>query len=177
MNIRRMVLLALFVAVASVLHVVEAWLPLPFPVPGIKLGLANVVSLLAIGFYGWRAAIMVAVLRVMIGSLFGGTLFGPAFAMSMGGALFSTMGMGYMYQYHRPAFSVVGVSIIGAVIHNAAQIVIAALLVVSAGLLWYLPYLILFAVLSGAGTGFTAAYILAKMPRHFMDQSVDMERS
>jgi len=177
MDIRRMVLLAFFVAIASVLHVVEAWLPLPFPVPGIKLGLANVVSLLVISFYGWRAAVVVAVLRVMIGSLFGGTIFGPAFAMSMGGALVSTMVMGYTYQYHRPTISVVGISIIGAVFHNAAQIVVAALLVVSAGLLWYLPYLILFAVLSGTGTGFTVAYILAKMPHHFMAKSADIEKS
>ncbi len=164
MNTRRMVLLSLFVAIASILHLVESWLPLPFPIPGVKLGLANVVSILAIAFFGWREAMLVAVLRVMIGSLFGGSVFGPAFAMSMGGALFSTAVMAYVYQYCRPVFSVVGISIIGAVFHNGAQIVIAAMLVVSTGLLWYLPYLILFAVLTGMGTGFTAAYILNKMP-------------
>ena len=94
MNTRRMVLLSLFVAIASILHIVESWLPLPFPIPGVKLGLANVVSILAIAFFGWREAMLVAVLRVMIGSLFGGSVFGPAFAMSMGGALFSTAGNG-----------------------------------------------------------------------------------
>jgi len=167
MDIRRMVLLSLFVAIASILHIVESWIPLPLPIPGVKLGLANVVSILAIAFYGWRAAILVALLRVMIGSLFGGTVLGPAFAMSMGGALISTAMMAYTYQYYRSVFSVVGISIIGAVFHNGAQIVIAALLVASASLLWYLPYLVLFAVFTGAGTGFTAAYILIKMPREY----------
>jgi len=165
MDIRRMVILSLFVAIAAILHIVESWFPLPLPIPGVKLGLANVVSILAIAFYGWREAILVALLRVMIGSLFGGTVLGPSFAMSMGGALISTAVMAYIYQYHRSIFSIVGISIIGAVFHNSAQIMIAALLVVSAGLLWYLPYLILFAVLTGAGTGFTAAYILLKIPR------------
>ena len=165
MDIRRMMILSLFVAIASILHIVESWFPLPFPIPGVKLGLANVVSILAIAFYGWREAILVALLRVMIGSLFGGTVLGPSFAMSMGGALISTAVMAYIYQYYRSIFSIVGISIIGAVFHNSAQIMIAALLVVSTGLLWYLPYLILFAVLTGAGTGFTAAYILLKIPR------------
>ena len=165
MDIRRMVILSLFVAIAAILHIVESWFPLPFPIPGVKLGLANVVSILAIAFYGWRAALLVALLRVMIGSLFGGTVLGPSFAMSMGGALISTAVMAYIYQYHRSIFSIVGISIIGAVFHNSAQVIIAALLVVSTGLLWYLPYLILFAVLTGAGTGFTAAYLLLKIPR------------
>ncbi|MBP2639731.1 MAG: Heptaprenyl diphosphate synthase component [Firmicutes bacterium] len=165
MDIRRMMILSLFVAIASILHIVESWFPLPFPIPGVKLGLANVVSILAIAFYGWREALLVALLRVMIGSLFGGTVLGPSFAMSMGGALISTAVMAYIYQYHRSIFSIVGISIIGAVFHNSAQIIIAALLVVSTGLLWYLPYLILFAVLTGAGTGFTAAYLLLKIPR------------
>lgn len=165
MNIRRMVILSLFVAIAAILHIVESWFPLPVPIPGVKLGLANVVSILAIALYGWREALLVALLRVMIGSLFGGSILGPAFAMSMGGALISTAVMAIIYQYYRSVFSVVGISIIGAVFHNCMQIMIAALLVVSTGLLWYLPYLILFAILTGAGTGFTAAYILIKMPR------------
>ena len=167
MDTRRMVLLSLFVAIASILHIVESWIPLPLPIPGVKLGLANVVSLLAIAFYGWRAAIFVVLLRVMIGSLYGGSLLGPAFAMSMGGALISTAVMAYSYKYYRSLFSVVGISIIGAVFHNGAQIIIAALLVASAGLLWYLPYLILFAVFTGTGTGFVVAYILIKMPREY----------
>jgi len=160
-----MVLLALFIAMASVLHVVESWLPLPLPVPGIKLGLANIVSLIIIVMFGWRDAIYVSILRVFLASLFGGILLGPAFAMSLSGAIGSIALMAYAYHHWHPTFSVIGISIIGAVIHNVVQIMVAALLVSSVTLLWYLPYLILFALPTGLATGMTTSYFLAKVPR------------
>jgi len=164
-NTRHMVLLALFIAMASVLHVVESWLPLPLPVPGIKLGLANIVSLIIIVMFGWRDAIYVSILRVFLASLFGGILLGPAFAMSLSGAIGSIALMAYAYHHWHPTFSVIGISIIGAVIHNVVQIMVAALLVSSVTLLWYLPYLILFALPTGLATGMTTSYFLAKVPR------------
>lgn len=164
-NTRRLVLLALFIALASVLHVVESWLPVPLPVPGIKLGLANIISLIVIVMFGWRDAIYVAILRVLLASLFGGILLGPAFAMSLGGAIGSIAVMNYAYQHWHPAFSVIGISIIGAVLHNVVQITVAALLVSSVTLLWYLPYLILFALPTGFITGMTTHYFLAKFPK------------
>lgn len=163
-NTKRIVLLALLIAMASVLHVVESWLPLPLPVPGIKLGLANIVSLTVIAMFGWRDAIYVAIVRVFLGALFGGIFLGPAFAMSISGALGSTVAMALVYHYWHPDFSLVGISIIGAVIHNMVQIVVAALLVSSVTLLWYLPYLILFALPTGLATGITTIYFIEKVP-------------
>lgn len=164
-NTRRMVLLALLIAMASVLHVVESWIPLPLPVPGIKLGLANIVSLIVIVNFGWRDAIYVAMLRVLLASLFGGIFLGPAFAMSASGALGSTTVMAYVYFYWHPKFSLLGISIIGAVVHNVVQITVAALLVWSINLLWYLPYLVLFALPTGLATGLTTIYFVAKAPK------------
>jgi heptaprenyl diphosphate synthase len=165
-NTRRMVLLALFIAIASVLHVVESWLPLPLPVPGIKLGLANIVSLITITIFGWRDAIYVVVIRIFLASLFGGVFLGPAFAMSMSGAIASTLIMAYVHVSWHSTFSLIGISIFGAVIHNIAQIMMAALLVSSLTLLWYLPYLILFAVPTGWVTGMIVVYFLAKAPKN-----------
>ncbi len=164
-NTRRMVLLALLIAMASVLHVVESWLPLPLPVPGIKLGLANIVSLIVISMFGWRDAIYVAMLRVVLASLFGGVFLGPAFAMSISGAIGSITIMALVFQYWYPDFSLVGISIIGAVAHNMVQIIVASLLVSSATLLWYLPYLILFALPTGLATGITTIYFMQKVPK------------
>jgi len=164
-NTRRMVLLALFIALASVLHVVESWLPLPLPVPGIKLGLANIISMIVIVMFGWRDAIYVAILRVFLAALFGGIFLGPAFAMSLSGAIGSIALMAYVYHHWHRAFSVIGISIIGAVVHNVVQITVAALLVSSITLLWYLPYLILFALPTGLATGMTTLYFLAKVPQ------------
>ena len=93
---KRMVFLALLVAVAAVVHIVESWLPVPVPVPGVKLGLANIISLLTIIMLGWRDAVYVTVARVLLGSLFGGSLFGPAFVMSLGGGLASILIMSYV---------------------------------------------------------------------------------
>ncbi len=161
---KRIVFLALLVAIAAVLHVVESSLPVPVPVPGVKLGLANIISLLTIIMFGWREAVYVAIARVLLGSLFSGSLFGPAFVMSMGGALASIFIMVYISNNCQKVFSLVGVSIFGAAIHNLAQVVLAAALVNSLGLLWYLPYLLLFAVPTGLCTGLAANYFLAKAP-------------
>lgn len=162
---RRLVLLALFIAMASVLHVIESWMPLPLPVPGIKLGLANIISLIVIATFGWRDAIYVVMVRVFLASLFGGVFLGPAFAMSMSGAIVSTVAMAYAFEYWRSSFSLIGISIIGAVIHNVIQILVAAVVVSSVTLLWYLPYLILFALPMGWATGVTVIYFLAKAPK------------
>lgn len=169
---RRIVLLALFVTIASVLHVVEGGLPLPLPVPGVKIGLANIVCLLVIIIFGWREAFYVAILRVMIGSLLGGTFFGFTFIMSMGGALISTVAMIYACRYFMPSLSIPGVSVIGAAIHNLTQISIAAAAVNSLNLLWYLPYMLLFAIPTGIITGFVAQYFLHKMSKvtHVFEQ-------
>jgi heptaprenyl diphosphate synthase len=73
--------------------------------------------------------------------------------------------MAYVHSRWRPAFSLVGVSLFGAAIHNVAQLCVAAVLVASATIFWYLPYLLLFALPTGLATGFTAAYFLARLPR------------
>lgn len=159
---KRLVLLALLVAMAAALHIVENQLPLPVPVPGVKLGLANIISLLAIVMFGWREAVYIAIARVLLGSLFGGSFFGPAFMMSMGGALASILVMTYIIHNFQPMFSLAGVSLFGAAVHNIAQVILAATLVHSLGLLWYLPYLLIFAVPTGLFTGLAANYCLAK---------------
>ena len=166
-EIRRLILLALFIAMASALHVVEGWLPLPLPIPGMKLGLANLISLAALVLLGWREAVYVVLGRVLIGSLFGGSFMGPAFAMSAGGGLFSALVMAAAYYRLGNVFSIVGVSLLGATAHNLAQLSVAALLIGSRTMLWYLPYLILFAVPTGIGTGYTAAYFLQKLPSSY----------
>lgn len=165
MGTRRLVILGLFVAIAGVLHAVEGWLPLPLPVPGAKLGLANVISLLVISLFGWRDALPVAVLRVFLGTLLGGAFLGPTFIMGMSGAVASVLGMACVYHYWRSTFSLVGISVIGAVLHNVAQITVAAALVDNVGLFWYLPYLLLFALPTGVGTGLVASFFLARMAK------------
>lgn len=164
METRRVVLLGLFIAIAGVLHAVENWIPLPIPVPGAKLGLANIISLFVITLYGWRDAIIVAVLRVLLGSLLSGVFLGPAFIMAMSGAVMSAIVMAYVSQAWGSTFSLIGISVIGAAVHNVTQITVAAMLVASIGVYWYLPYLILLSLPTGVATGFTGVFFLSKLP-------------
>lgn len=162
---RHLILLSLFVAIASALHMAEALIPVPVPVPGIKLGLANIVSLAAVVMFGWQSALLVTLIRIVIAALFGGTFLGVTFMLSLSGATISTLAMAAFHKKWCPPFSLIGVSIIGAVTHNIVQIVTAALLVSSMNLLWYLPYLVLFAIPMGLITGITLHYFLAKLSR------------
>lgn len=164
MKIRQMVQLGLLSATAIILHFTENWLSLPAPVPGIKLGLANSVALFAITILDIRSALYITAIRIVLGSLIGGSFLGPAFAMSAAGGIGSVLVMGYAYRHWRPSFSIIGVSIIGAVAHSIIQVVTAAILVTSGSLLWYVPYVVLLAVPAGIGTGFTSVYFLRRMP-------------
>lgn len=155
----------MLVALAAALHVGENFLPLPLPVPGLKLGLANIVTLFVVYCYTLREAMTVAVLRVVIGSLLGGGILGPAFAMGLTGAGASCLAMQYVRRHGAAVFSPVGVSVIGAVVHNLTQLLVAAVLVQTPGLLYYYwPYLLLFAIPTGVATGVAGMALLRKIP-------------
>jgi len=160
MQTRSTILLGLLIAIAGILHIVESWLPLPLPLPGAKLGLANVISLVALVCFGWRQALCVAIGRVLLGSAFSGVLLGPTFVMSLSGAVGSLLVMGYAWHYWRPYLSIIGISVLGSFVHNTIQLSIASLLVSSYGVLWYLPWLTLFALPTGIATGMCAAVFL-----------------
>lgn len=163
MRTKHNVILALFVAIAAVLHIVESWIPIPIPVPGAKLGLANIVAVMVIYRYTVKDAFYVTVLRVLLGSLLGGVFIGPSFAMSFCGAITSTAAMAYSYKKWHKKLSIVGISVIGAATHNIGQIIMASIIVVNVGMIWYLPYLLLLAVPTGIATGCSAYYFLKKL--------------
>ncbi|NIQ97346.1 MAG: Gx transporter family protein, partial [Desulfuromonadales bacterium] len=110
--------MALLVALGVVLHRVEALLPLPSP--WIKLGLANIMTLLAVVYLGFRDALVVTALRVVLGSLLGGTFLGPTFFLSFAGGMAATGVMAGMYRLGARRFSLVGVSVAAAVAHTLA---------------------------------------------------------
>lgn len=149
----RVVFLALLVAMGTALHVVEALLPIPLPIPGVKLGLANIVTLLTVYLYGFRDGLTVALLRVLLGSLIGGVFLAPGFLLGISGAIFSTLVMAALLHYTR-CFTVIGVSMVGAVGHNIGQLLAASLLLQSRAIFFYLPVLLLAGIPSGIFTGY-----------------------
>lgn len=162
-----MVYLALLIAFAVAIHTVEAAIPLPIPVPGAKLGLANIITLLTIVFYGYRSGLLVAALRSIIGSLLTGSFLGFGFYLSFSGALCSGLMMAlFMNFYRSQKITLVSVSLAGAVTFNLVQLALASLLVKNMLLFrGYLPFLLLLALPTGFFTGLATIY-LERVARH-----------
>ena len=148
---------AILIALALALSYTERFIPLQLaiPLPGVKLGLANIVTLVALYLLGWRETLPIVLLRCLLGSLFG-SLTGLLF--SLAGGLLS---LGVMALCRKlPVFSVYGVSILGAAAHNLGQILAAMGLMGSVYVCAYLPYLLLIGICTGAATGAACAGIV-----------------
>ena len=157
-----MVRLAMLVAGAAALHALEGLIPNPFMVslgPGAKLGLANVVTVAVVMRYGLRDAMVVAVLRALLGSLMGGAFLTLGFFLSLSGAVVSAAGMGLAFLALGKGLSAVGLSLLGALLHNLTQLTVASLLARHFGLFVHLPYLMLMAIPTGYFVGVTGALL------------------
>ncbi len=152
---RRFTQLALFVSMAMVLSYVERFLPILPAFPGVKLGLANIITLMVLLMYSWKEALVVLVARVTLLSFFAGS--GVGFLYSISGGLLSLLGMKFALTYLNRTFSLMGISVIGAFLHNTAQmLVLAGILRSFTVAVYYYPVLILAAVATGSLTGFIA---------------------
>lgn len=154
---RKFIYLSLLVAVGLVLHFFENAIPVPFPVPGAKLGLANVIALIALTTYGTKESVFVSILRCILGALFAGSI--SSFLYSLSGAIASTIAMAITYKYFKNIFSLIGVSIIGGVMHNIAQITVASLVVSNFGVFVYLPILMVIGLFTGSFIGLVAYFV------------------
>ncbi|HYF84305.1 MAG TPA: Gx transporter family protein [Clostridia bacterium] len=162
---KKMVLLGILVSQALILHIIERMIPVPIPVPGIKLGLANAISLVTIILFGPKEALMVVGMRTLLGSVFGGGVSG--FIYSFIGGSISTLAMAVMYKNFRNLFSLPVISVVGAVFHNIGQILVASLIVQNMKLFYYLPLLLVSAVITGLFIGFAVQYTMRPM-RHIL---------
>lgn len=150
-KVNQITLCAILVSMALVLSYIEHFIPLQMfvPLPGIKLGLANIVTLMALFFLGAKSAFTILILRCILGAVFGGGISGLAF--SVVGGVFAMTTMCIFKNYQR--ISIYGVSILGAAAHNIGQILTAVFLMGSAYIVGYLPYLLLVSVFTGLATG------------------------
>lgn len=147
--------MAVFTAVGLVLQIIENALPVFTSVPGGKLGLANVTAILSILLFGWPSAMAISVLRAILGCLLAG---GAALPYSLAGALLSTAAMSLAMKKAGKVFSLIGIGIIGAAVHNTAQILVFSLLAGNSYIWSYLPVLCLLSIFSGGLTGACAEF-------------------
>jgi len=162
---RRQVFLALFIALAVSLHILESLLP--SPVPWLRLGLANIMTLSALYLYGGRAAWTVSLARVGIGALLLGRLFSPGFWLALTGTIVATSVMIIVHRICGRYLSPVGVSAIGAAGHALGQVLAARLLIIQHEAIWQIaPLFLFFTVFSGVLTGWLATILLQRLRQH-----------
>ena len=159
MNTKKLTTLSLSVALAMLLSFIESQIPPFIAVPGIKIGLSNIVTVFLLYIYGWREAGCVSLVRVSLSAL----LFGSAvsFIYSLSGAALSFIVMILFKKL--PAFSEVGVSVAGGVSHNAGQILCACLIMENAKITAYLPPLVISGTVAGAVIGIISGILVKKL--------------
>ncbi len=162
---RRRTYLALFAALAVVLHTLEALLPAP--APWFRLGLANVLAVAVLFLFDARAAWTVTLTRIGLGSLVLGTLFAPAFLLSLAGGVLATALMTGSRTLCGERLGPVGVSALGAAGHATGQMLVAwGLLVRHDGIWLIFPWFFLFSLAAGILTGLAAHLLLEKLRAH-----------
>lgn len=160
-NSRKIVYIGLLVSQGLVLHLIENMIPVPFITPGAKLGLANLVTVLALYTLSKKEAITVLFLRILLGSIFGGSL--SAFMYSLSGGILSFISMVIIKSLLKDKISIIGVSATGAVFHNVGQILIASLIVKNIAVTLYLPVLSLVGIVTGVFIGITSNFLIAHL--------------
>ena len=161
MNLHRMTRIALLTALSLILFVLEGFLPLPLPVPGAKLGLAAIVTLIALHLLPTRDAALMLTLRIFLASALGGGLAPMLYSLAGGAASFAAMVLLKKYTQ----LSIVGISAAGGFLHNMAQLLVAAAVMQTTALFSYAPVLGFVGILTGIGIGMSAQIILQKISR------------
>lgn len=154
---RRMVLLGLLTAIALTIFMLEAQLPAPIPVPGVKLGLANIVTVFTVFLLGPREGVLVLAARVFLGAVFAGN-FSTILYSAAGGALAIAVTIGLKKILKENQLWVAGCA--GAVAHSVGQMAVAVWVSGTLGLLAYLPILIAVSIVTGLFTGLCAQFLL-----------------
>ena len=149
---------AILAALALALSYVEGMFPLPVPLPGFKLGLANIVTLFALYTLGAPSALAILLVRVLLGAMFAGNASALIYSLLGGFAAMAVM----IALSRARGLSVYGVSIGGAAAHNIGQVAAAMLTLGNAAPAAYLPVLLVVAVFSGALTGLICSLLLGR---------------
>jgi heptaprenyl diphosphate synthase len=153
---RRVATLGALLAISLVLSIVESMLGalVPLPIPGVKLGLANIASMFILVYFSLPSALVVAALRTLLAALLTGGL--SIFLFSAPGAILSILLMWSAMRF-APPLSLVGVSMVGAVMHNLSQVCVAVLITGEVNLFYYAFVLTAVGAVSGSITGIVAS--------------------
>lgn len=160
-NTKKIGSISLFLALALILSYLESFIPVLIPVPGIKIGLPNLVIIMVLYLYDFKTGALINVMRVLIA----GFMFGNAFSIIYGlsGAILSLVVMAIMKKTKK--FSIITVSAAGGIFHNIGQIIIAALVMGSYYIFTYLPVLLIGGLVTGLLIGVIARELLPRLKK------------
>lgn len=161
--------LSLLIGLGLILFLFESLIPRPLP--WLKPGLAHIATLLALYLMTPRSALIVVITRVLVGSLLLGSLFNPAFILALGGGIAATLVMAFTQRYFSATFSIFGISIIGAVVHNLTQLLLVELLIVHRIEIFYLaPVMMLSSIFTGFIVAFVTYLLMSRIRVEFFQQ-------
>lgn len=161
---KKLMYMSLLVAMALMLHIVERNIPVPFVTPGAKLGLANLVTVIALYTLSRKRDVFkIIVVRMILSTLFGGPI--SSLMYSMTGGILSFLIMVVIKDIGKENVSIIGVSAAGAVFHNIGQIIVACLILHNIGVTLYLPILSIAGIVTGIFVGMAANYTVGHMNR------------
>ncbi len=157
MNHKKLTLMALLTAIALTIFMVEAQIPAIVPIPGVKLGLANIVTVFAVFAMGSKEGLAILLCRVFLGAIFSGN-FSTVFYSGAGGicAILTTIGLKYVITPKQ--LWVAGA--LGAIAHSIGQMIVAVALTGTPSLLIYLPVMVAISILTGLFTGLCTQILL-----------------
>ena len=150
--------LTMLLALSVVLNIIESFIPLfNGNIPGLKLGLANIIILIVLYMFSFKDALYVSLLRIILVGILRTGLFSMTFFFSLGGAILSLCSM---FIAKKTKLSIIGVSIVGSIFHSIGQILVAILIIKNRYIIYYVPWLLLFSIPTGILVGFTSKTIL-----------------
>lgn len=156
-RLNRIIFVSLLAAIGLALSVIESSIPIPIAIPGARLGLSNMVILVSLVIFGFKEAFSISILKSILLMLVTGSV--SSFFYSITGAILSSITMFLAYRYMSNIFSLIGVSILGALAHNAGQVSVAALILNNIKVFSYLPMLLLLSLFTGYFVGLASIYI------------------
>lgn len=163
----RLSIIAMLLAVAIVLSYLESFIPIW--IPGVKLGLANVIILIMLYEFKFYEAGIVDILRILVVALIRGTFMSPTFFMSLSGGILSYC---VMLLFSRiKVFSIIGVSVLGSISHGVGQIAVAIIIMGTQAVAYYLPFILLLSLGTGILSGFIArSYLKRSITKRYLSE-------
>ena len=158
---KKVAMAGMFTALAMIFSYVEVLIPINLGIPGMKLGLANLVVVVTLYTMGAPMAFAVSMIRIMLVSMTFGSF--SAMLYSMAGGLLSFCGMALLKKI--PNFSVIGVSLLGGVVHNTGQLLVAMAVVENINLIAYLPPLMIAGMVTGILIGIVSAQVIPRIKK------------